>query len=302
MSKRAIPFLLPALLLLIATVAWVLAETVGEAKENRDDAQDARNIYIGDIVTLKITPTSRPVSMEQIEEAFQDFEIVEIKDEPDGYSLSVRTFEVGERRIMLGNKEIVINVSSTLDDIERASLFEGDAWVIAPGIRFHWRVLFYGTAVVFALSGAFVIVTIVRKRKVKTLSPLRLFMKRCAGLSVDDDLNDSYFVDLTFYFKQYLAACHRHWVSPGSDGNTRLTDAEYIGKTSAEIMNMLGDTRTLDDFLVDIHDWLTECDKMKFTGMEVTAEAKETHCAKLKQLVERIDQCLMRHEVTLYSR
>ena len=301
MSKKAIPFLLPALLLLIAAIAWVLAETVGKA-ENQDGDQDARNIYIGDIVTLKITPASRPIEVEEIERAFQDFEIVEIKEEPDGYSLSLRTFEVGERRILLENKEIVINVSSTLDDIERESLFEGDAWVIAPGIRFHWHMLFYGAAAVFALSGAFVIVTTIRKRKAKTLSPLRLFMKRCANLSADDDLNDSYFVDLTFYFKEYLTAWHRDWTPPSSNSNTSLSAVGYIGKTSKEIISILRDTRILDDFLSDVQEWLTECDKMKFTGMEVTAEAKKTHCAKLKQLVERIDQCLTRHEVALNPR
>jgi hypothetical protein len=275
MNKKAILFLLPLLLLIIAAVVLVFTGTTGnvEDPENQNAAKSVRNIYIGDIITLKIT--SRAFGAEEFERLFQGFEIVEIRDEPDGYLLSLRTFNVGERKILLGNKEIVINVRSTLNDIKRDSIFEGDVWVIRPGFIFYWRILLYVSAGVFTLSGGLVMLRIITKRKAKALSPLGLFIKRCAALSADNDFNDNYFVDLTFYFKEYIETRYQ---------------CRIIGKTSAEIISALREIQALDAFLHEIQEWLIECDRMKFTGIEVSAEEKKGHYVKLNKLVERIDQ------------
>jgi hypothetical protein len=285
MNKKAFLFLLPVRLLLAVTAVLAIIGNVGSTDtENPDAAESVRNIYIGDIISLKVTSLS--IKAEELQNMFQDFEIVEIKQEPDGYLLSLRTFKTGERKVLLGNKEIIINVSSTLDDIERESIFEGDTWVIKPGILFYWRILLYVAAGVFALSGGFVLVSVIKKRKAKALSPLQLFIKRSSALSADDDFNDNYFVDLTFYFKEYLEARHQCRIT--SEGASAGTIG-YIGKTSVEIINELMKIQALDAFIPEIHGWLTECDRMKFTGMEVSAENKKGHCAILIDLVERID-------------
>ena len=272
MNKRIILYLLPVLLLLAIGIIWVSVRSAGET-EIPDASDDGRNIYVGDIISLKIA--SFAYSADELALIFQGFEIIDMKDEPDGYLLSLRTFTVGERKILLGNKEIIINVSSTLNDIERDSIFQGDTWVIKPGFSFYWRIMFYIAAGCCAISGGFVLAKAIRKRKENALSPLQLFMKRCAALSPDDDFYDGYFVDLTFYFKKYLEARYQ---------------CRIIGKTSAEIIDELQDIQEIKPFLLETQDWLTECDRLKFSGVEVSAEKKKEHCALLLNLVERIDR------------
>jgi len=253
--KKIICLLLVLLLFIIAPLS-VSAET--------------RNIYVGDIISLQIE--SREFSPEELTEKFRDFEIVEIKDEPGGYKISMRTFETGEYKIILGDKEIIINVKSTLDDIEREDLFEGRKRVAKPGFSFYWRVLFYISSSVFILSGGFILTKILIKRKIKAQPPLRLFLQRSGLLSPEDD---NYFVDLTFYFKEYIGS---------------LYNCKIIGKTSVEIIKELKKIKALEnDMLREIYIWLIKCDKLKFSGVDVSAEEKREHYNSLIDLAEKID-------------
>lgn len=229
---------------------------------------EKRNIYVGDIITLEIT--SLEFSEDELRQKFKEFEIVEIKKEPDGYLLSIRTFDTGERTILLGSKEIVIDVTSTMNDIHRDDIFEGEAEVIKPGISFHWRIIFYAATGIFVLSGGFVLVKAFVKRKTGTESPYQLFLRRSASLSAADD---NYFVDLTLYFKEYLESLYKRRI---------------IGKTAAEIVNELKEIQVLDAMLSDIQKWLTECDILKFTGIEVSSDEKRRHYAWLLNLAEKI--------------
>lgn len=272
MKKRAILYIFPVLALLAAVIAAAFIIAAGGAGSADDDGT-RRNVYVGDVISLRIA--SREFSAEELSATFQGFEIVGIEEDPDGLLLSMRTFAVGERKFLLGNKEIVINVSSTLDDIERDGVFQGDAWVIKPGFLFYWRVLFYVAAGCFALAGGLVLAKAAIKRRAKQLSPLQMFMKRCAALCPDDDWGDEYFVDLTFYFKEYLEA--------------RLL-CRIVGKTSIEIIAELKGIRALVAFLPEIQQWLGECDRLKFSGVEVTAGEKKGHRAKLLNLVGKIDR------------
>lgn len=242
-------------LLLLTTPLEVKAET--------------RNIYVGDIITLEIN--SNKLSPEQLQEKFQAFEIVEIKNKGDGYLLSLRSFEAGEQTIVLGDKEIVINVASTLDEIKREDIFAGDMGVMEPGFSFDWRLLFYLAAAVFLLSGGFFLLKVLKKKKIKALSPYQLFLKRCSSLAEADA---KYFVSLTYYFKKYLES---------------LYNFQIIGKTSGEIVNELKAIEDLGAMLLPIEKWLSECDRMKFTGIAISAEEKQRHYGELLDLVEKID-------------
>jgi len=93
--------------------------------------EETRNIYVGDIITLNVT--AKGISAEQLKEEFQNFEIVEFQNKSGEFLLSIRTFESGEHRIPLGDKEIEIIVGSTLNDIQREGIFEGEERVINPG-------------------------------------------------------------------------------------------------------------------------------------------------------------------------
>jgi len=232
-------------------------------------AEEERSLYIGDIITLEVT--ARGLSAEDVAERFHAFEIVDIKAEGDGFLLSLRTLVPGEQRIILGDKEIVIDVRSTLDDIIRDDVFEADEFVIRPGFIFHWRLLFYAVAGVFALSGGFVLWKALNKRAGKKLSSIQLFLRRSGRLSADDD---NYFVDLTFFFKEYLEA---------------LYGRRIIGKTSDEIVSELEGMHPLETVLPEMREWLSECDRLKFTGVTAPAEDKKAHCGRLLVLAQKID-------------
>ena len=280
MYKRIILYALPLLLLLAAVALWAITRNSGNNDDpDANDFDSVRNIYIGDIITLKVN--SLAYTADELTSLFQGFEVIDIKKEADGFLLSLRTFTIGERKVFLGNKEIIVNVSSTLDDIERDSIFQGDIWVTKPGFLFYWQILLCAAAGVFALSGGFMLVKVIKRRRENALSPMQLFVKRCSTLCPDDDSKDRFFVDLTFYFKQYLEGCYH---------------CRIIGKTSIEIINELENIqavqniRAINIFLPEIQQWLTECDRLKFSGLDVTAEEKKGHYAILYDLVIKIDQ------------
>ena len=258
-----------AYLLVIALLLFLLSLPVKTFADTAavPESGGSRNIYIGDIITLKIT--AQGLSSDELRQAFQDFEIVELKEAPGGRLLSLRTFETGEYTILLADKEIVISVLPTSADIQRDDIFEADTWVIKPGITAHWRMFFYIAFSVFILSGGFVLSRIILKRRIKPPGPYQLFLRQAGALSAEDD---NYFVDLTFYFKRYLE---------------NLYQCRIIGKTSAEILNELKKIQA--HMLPAIQVWMAECDRLKFTGVMVSIDKKREHYKELLDLAEKID-------------
>lgn len=234
---------------------------------------ESRNIYVGDIITLDITTLE--YSEDELRQKFQDFEIVEVKKKSNGYSFSIRTFDVGERTILIGDKELVISVASTLDDISRDNIFEGETIVLKSSFPIHWRIILYITAGIAVLSGAFILVRYLIKKKQKPESAYQFFLRHSSELSYGDD---NYFVKLTFYFKQYLESIYKH---------------KIIGKTSVEIISELKEIPEIISELTDISAWLTECDMLKFSGIEVTVDDKKNHYDELLKLVGRIENTQM---------
>ena len=230
---------------------------------------ETRNIYIGDIITLQVS--SRDISEKELREKFQSFEIVEIKELGDGYAISVRTFEIGEYKIFFGDKEVVINVQSVLDDIEREDIFDGDITVAMPSFLFHWRILFCIVFGVFFLSGSLFLIKTFIKKKVKIPTPLQTFLLETASVLPE---HKDYFVIITQSFKEYLQ---------------RLYKFQIIGKTSAEIIDELKKGLKQTSMLTEIQEWLMECDRLKFTGVTASSEIKQQHYEELVKIVKKID-------------
>lgn len=260
--------LLILLLPLAAAPAPVFAESAGES-ENTGTSKGSRNIYVGDIITLNIS--AEGFSEEDLRQKFAAFEIVELKTENDGYLLSLRTFEPGKHTILLGDKEIVIEVASTLDDMKREDIFEGDAGVMLPGFSVSRRLLFYAAAGIFVLTGSFILGKLLLKRNKKEPEPYQLFLRRSEALSVEDD---NYFVDLTYYFKEYIESLHK---------------CRIIGKTSREMTEELKAIPDLNSLLPEIQDWMLHCDNLKFSGVAVSIEEKQECYQELHHLVKKID-------------
>ncbi|MCL2121494.1 MAG: hypothetical protein FWH28_04510 [Clostridiales bacterium] len=231
--------------------------------------EGGRNIYVGDILKLDIR--AEGVSADSIRERFAAFEIVELTENRGWYQLSFRCFEPGAYAVQIGDKEVLIQVASTLDDIVREDLFEGGAEAAGSGFPFYWRYLFAIVTAAFILSLSLLLLNNIRRKKARSLSPYDLFLQRAGNPRAEAE---NYLVYLTFYFKAYLEALFRFRI---------------IGKTSAEILKELKAIAALDALLPDIGSWLTECDRLKFTGPEPSSEEKQGHYVKLLDLVIKVE-------------
>ena len=270
--------------------------TEAEGHEN----SGARNIYVGDIISLDIAPGGdttasagffdfrawipgigtgvsdfrtgiQGINAAELRELFKDFDITDLREQNGGYQISLRAFEPGEYKIALGNNDLTISVASTLDDISRDDVFEGGLDVVEPGPAFQWRVFFAIAAGVCALSGGYAIIKTIVNNKRKTADPFGGFLFKSGALSTENKL---FFVELTRYFKDYLEGVYHRRI---------------IGKTSSEIIGELSDIQTLSPMLADIKKWLAECDRIKFTGSVVSADEKNRRREELIGVVTQIN-------------
>ena len=237
-------------------------------------ADTVRNIYIGDIITLEVS--AQGFSEEVLRQAFSDFEVVAIEQSTErginsNYRISIRSFDVGEKTVNLGDKDLVIRVTSTLEDIQREGIFEGGTDIIKPGFPMQRRVVFFCAAGIFVLSCGVVLVKSLKKQKRKQENPYQLFLQRVTALSVEDE---NYFVALTFYFKRYIEGQYR---------------CRIIGKTSKEIIAGLQTMRFPDAELTEIRQWLMECDRLKFTGVGSSSDEKIQLGDWLMKIVREIE-------------
>lgn len=230
---------------------------------------EERNIYVGDLIELKIT--TQVFSEEELREKFSDFEIVALEKKPDGYQLTLRTFETGEKAVQLGDKEIIIHVQSTLEQFDRTDVFEGNPAVKSPVFSPDWRFVAGLAALLFLISGGILLGKTLQKRKLSRLTPLQKFMKAVNIVSLED--KDA-FVQLTFCLKAYLE----------SSFSIRIR-----GKTSTEILKELTPRSEVQEKLPEIRSWLQECDFLKFSGKEGSREKRQELFLGLKTLAETID-------------
>lgn len=230
---------------------------------------EERPLYVGDLIELKITTLA--FSEEEIREKFHDFEIVALEKKPDGYQLTLRTFETGEKVIQLGDKEIIIDVRSTLEQHDRDDVFEGSSDVLKPGFSPDARIFAGLAALLFLVSGGILLGKALRKRKLSRLTPLQRFLKAVNQVSLD---HKDAFVQLTFCLKEYLETSF---------------SLRIRGKTSREILRELTPVEELQKLLAGIRSWLEECDCLKFSGNEGSVEKRQELFLALKELAEKID-------------
>ena len=288
-GKRIRILILPLLFILLTlTMPW--GRTSGFTDNSADssvivDGDDTaafmdnggmRKLYIGDIITLEIAAPG--FSEEEMRQIFHEFEILSIErrntNDSGAYLISLRSFDVGECIIHIGDKEVVIQVASTLDDIRREDIYDGGTAIIHAGFRgLQLQIIICLVAGVFVLSGGFLLLKMRRNARNKPENAFQLFLRRAALLSTAEE---GFLVELTFYFKEYLESL--------SNRPKRI-----IGKTSAEIILELASSSFSTDMLLDIKQWLTECDRLKFTGVEASREDKSRQYEWLMHIVGDIE-------------
>lgn len=231
-------------------------------------AEAERNIYIGDIIELKIS--SQELTEEVIREKFKEFEIVGIVEGSDHFIVKLRTFETGEKKVVLGDKEIVVVVKSTLQEIQSEGPMEGGLEPAAPAPTVPWLYIFIALLAVtgvtgfVSLRGRFAI-----KNKVR-LDPYHHFISRSNDLLYEDS---EFFVKLTCYFKEYVQAVYHIRIK---------------GMTSSEMLYTIDKLPRLQDVKKELGDWLRECDFFKFTGTVASRVRKQEMQRRLAELAGRI--------------
>ncbi len=243
---------------------------------------EERDIYIGDLFTLKVTSDS--YTLEDLQKKFSDFEIVDSKkiagsDELDtGYELTVRTFESGEYSILLGDKKIEIVVSSTLENNERDSIFSGELSPLKSSYSSIWFYLFYGLIIVLAIIFIILIWQYIKNKQKEDENSYQRFISKMAVIEIT---KDDYFVELTFIFKEYLENTFGYQIR---------------GKTSGEIIDEIKDIPELEEKLSEIQTWLRLADYYKYTEAVATADIKEKQQLKLKDLAADIEGIIQVNE------
>lgn len=229
-----------------------------------------RNIYVGDLIELKIQ--AQDLTLDELKDKFKDFEIVEVLNIPEGYILTLRSFEIGEKTIQIGDKEIKIIVKSTLDEIKRTDIYEGDLKPVEAGFHIKWMYVFIPLVAVFLLTLALNIRAFFKKRKISSLTPYERFSKAISGLSVDQE---DFLVNLTLCFKDYLESTYFFRIK---------------GKTSTEIIYEIGRIPRLNEKLAEIKGWLTENDYFKFSGTVAPMAKKLELMERLTELVRKLEE------------
>lgn len=230
---------------------------------------EERSVFVGDIINLQIS--SDDYSEGEIREAFEGFEIIEIKTNEDGYLVSLRSFEIGEHTVQLGNNEIHIQIQSTLDEIEQDGVFEGELIPKTAGYSINWMIVFGVIFVVFLLSAGFQLVRVIKKRKITALTPFQSFEKAIQTINLNET---NALVSLTFALKEYIGKKYSCCI---------------IGKTSSEIMEDINPIMQLSDKLPSIQAWLEQCDYYKYTGNQADIDQNQTMCNQLVEIVKNIE-------------
>ncbi len=252
------------LLLLIISVFLVIMSVHAYADEKR-------SILVGDLIQLKIQ--SRELSLDELKDRFKDFEIVDITDISEGYLVTLRSFETGEKTVQLGDKEITIVIKSTLDELKRDEIFEGDTKVQKPGFCIHWKYVFCSLVIVFLLSGGINVFIFLKKRKKKlSFGPYQKFINGLNSIPLE---RDDYCVWLTLCFKDYIESKY---------------SLRIRGKTSEEIIGEISSVPDLHGSLPVLETWLKECDYYKFSGNAAASDKKLELMNRLKELVAKIEE------------
>ncbi|MFW5972154.1 MAG: hypothetical protein ACOCRL_01580 [Bacillota bacterium] len=229
-----------------------------------------RNIYIGDIIKLEISRSG--LSIDHLREKFQEFEIVKIEEKENNYIIEIRTFEPGIKTVQIADKEIEIVVKSTLEDMERDDIYQGNMEVLEGRRPIPWKYILAFIFIICIAVGGNVLWNYYKKVKEKPLSAYRNFMFSVENISFE---TDDYFVKLTYYFKRYLE---------------KTFSCQIRGKTSGEIINEIKDIRGVKLFISDIQNWLESSDYYKYTEALATLEEKKELTDKLKVLVKKIEE------------
>ncbi len=241
---------------------------------------DTRDIYIGDPITLEIK--SQTLTEEELKNALEKFEILDIKSIEEGYRVTLTSFDTGKKSVDVEENEIIITIASMLEEVDRKDIYEVDCTqtlkssTVKKSLKFGLLVI---CALFFAVSGVLLLIIKLKEKKQKTKPPYIRFNKSLENL----DLNrETALEEMTKLFKVYIE---------------ELFNSEIMGKTSKEIMSQIQWNKRRNEYKQSIERWLVKCDYYKFGGIQVDLNQKEQLKKELYELTafiherEEVDSC-----------
>ncbi len=242
--------------------------------------EEKREIHVGDIIKLEIQ--SNYLSKEEIEKSLNDFEIISIFSNRDRYILRFQVLEAGTHNIVLGDKNIELQVESLLEpNQELQAQYEEHAF---QGELENIKRPFPISLLTYILSGILTITIIIgfiiliwkllSIKRLKNQSPIDFFLAESEKINLD---SSRYFVNLTLLFKEYIY---------------RKYGKRIYGKTSKEIICELEKIEIIrdEDILNDLNAWMKYSDMCKYTDYKSDIKENQIKKDQLIKIVNKLEQ------------
>ena len=230
---------------------------------------EERPIYVGDIIELTIDSSTHSIS--DVESAFEDFEIIELSKDEDKYLLKIRSFEVREQRVILGNTELVISISTLLSEDDN-ELKVGNVDLEKSGLALPWTIVKFILLGLSIIGLTALLLLLIRDRPRKPISNYDQLINQVTLLGIE---NEDYAYRLTRLFKIYLS---------------KIFNESLTGLTSIELVNRISKAEKMKEYMVMIEKWLNKCDTYKYSKDKASVETKKILKEDLLFIVTSINE------------
>lgn len=237
---------------------------------------EARSIYIGDDIVLKLE--NMTLTQEDIELAFKDFHIDDMHRIDRGYEVTLSPLFVGKQTINLKDQEIIIDVKSTLDEIDREGIFEMDLQTgsaLNPNLVYVLLLISGGTVLV---THGIYLINRFKKKHVRSYTPYERFLQTCEK---EQGTDKSVLGEMTKASKLYLSA---------------KLNQPMIGLTTDQL-SQVSIIDKIDPTLMDVYiEWLRACDALKYQECFVLEQEVINMKQNLLSIVEDLENYFIKKE------
>lgn len=213
----------------------------------------SKDINVGDLIQIKIEGVER----ENIYEAFSNspLQVEKIEKLDNGYLVALRSFEIGEKSVDIGNKKLIFNVKSVLDEKDKEIYphLSDNSDTILYSQKFPYQLILGG---VLGISSLFYLLRGIKlSKKANRISPEDRFERKISQLGENWDFQ------LSMAIREYIDSIYE----------SHFVNGEYIpiGKIDAE----------------DIK-FIEKLDRYKFSKENI--EFKENILEKVKEIYQRV--------------
>ncbi|MCH4886047.1 hypothetical protein EZV73_00640 [Acidaminobacter sp. JC074] len=255
-----------SILLLCTLLLFINSSYIAYAEE--------RPIYVGDIINLEIENSGLDLS--EVEAAFKDFEVMSIYENDESITLKIRTFDVGEKVVQIGNQTVSIVVVSTLDDHDKTDIYDEMNPLVVSNNDVY-------LLLACAITGLLIIVLTAvkwaknREKKVKDKTGYEEFVESVEENRMSDG---QVLTRWTVTLKVYIESVY---------------EIRAIGKTTEELSKELEQACSKDIYELLVQ-WLYDTDSHKYKMSAVSADVEETLYKRLLEIGQRLHMIEVQRE------